>query len=96
MKRAFAKACEKAKIAGIRFHDLRHTFGTRLAEASESVHRIAELMGHSNIQMTMRYVHAVAAGKHEAVERLVGYREKICAKFVPEAEEQATRPALSA
>jgi len=96
VKQAFAKACEKAKITGLRFHDLRHTFGTRLAEAGESVHRIAELMGHSNVQMTMRYVHAVAAGKHAAVERLVGYRENICTKFVSEAEEQALGPALSA
>ena len=76
----FKKACELAGIYGFRFHDLRHTFGTRLAEAGESLHRIAELMGHSNIQMTMQYAHAVASGKHEAVERLVNYKEKVCPK----------------
>jgi len=90
VKRSFAKACERAKIVGLRFYDLRHTFGTRLAEAGESIHRIAELMDHTDIQMTMRYVHAVAAGKHAAVERLVGYRENICPKIVPKAKEQAS------
>jgi hypothetical protein len=53
-------------------------------------------MGHSNIQMTMRYVHAVAASKHAAVERLVGYSERDRCKIVAEAKEQAGEPALSA
>lgn len=89
VKRSFKKACELAGINGLRFHDLRHTFGTRLAEAGESLHRIAELMGHGNIQMTMRYAHAVASGKRAAVERLVGYQERVCPKFVPNEKRQA-------
>ena len=95
VKRSFAKACEKAGLVGFRFYDLRHTFGTRLAEAGESLHRIAELMGHTDIQMTMRYVHAAAAGKHAAVERLVGYREGGSTEFLPKAEEPPRRTALS-
>lgn len=89
VKRSFAKACELARLEGFRFYDLRHTFGTRLAEGGESLHRIAELMGHTDIQMTMRYVHAVAAGKHAAVERLVGYSERDRCRIVAEAKEQA-------
>lgn len=96
VRTAFKRACELAGIKGLRFHDLRHTFGTRLAEAGESLHRIMELMGHSSIQMTTRYAHAVASGKHAAVERLTSYQEKDCPNFVPNEERQAMRPAVSA
>lgn len=95
VKRSFAKACKKAKLEGFRFYDLRHTFGTRLAEAGESLHRIAELMGHSNIQMMMRYAHAVASGKHAAVERLASYGENPGHKSVTKAKEPPTLTALS-
>ena len=95
VKNAFKKACGLAGIDGLRFHDLRHTFGTRLAEAGESLHRIAELMGHSNIQMTMRYAHALAGGKHAAVERLVGYQETDCPKIVPNEKQPTARLAVN-
>lgn len=81
IKNGFTAACEAAGIRNFRFHDLRHTFGTRLAEAGEPLHRIAELMGHADIKMTARYVHAIAAGKHAAVERLVTNRCEIVAAF---------------
>jgi integrase len=65
---AFKKALTEAKIDDFRFHDLRHTFGTRLGDRSVSPFIIAELMGHSNIQMTARYTHPTEAGKRAAVE----------------------------
>jgi integrase len=37
---------------------LRHTFGTRLADAGLDVVKIKELMGHASIVTTMRYIHA--------------------------------------
>ncbi len=46
-------------LAGItrrfRFHDLRHTFGCRLASGGVSIQVIARVMGHSSVQMTERY-----------------------------------------
>jgi integrase len=50
----------KAKaIAGIsrpfRFHDLRHTFASRLASAGVSIQVIAKALGHSNTAMAERY-----------------------------------------
>ena len=41
----------------LRVHDLRHTFGTRLGDSGASPYEIARLMGHSNVQTSMRYVH---------------------------------------
>lgn len=39
-------------------HDLRHTYGTRLAEAGMPPHEIMALMGHSNLKSVQRYLHA--------------------------------------
>lgn len=75
IKRGWKKACVCAGVTPIRIHDLRHTFGTRLAEAGEPLHRIAELMGHADIRTTQRYVHAAAIGTHAAVERLANRGE---------------------
>jgi hypothetical protein len=52
-------------------------------------------MGHSNIQMTIQYAHAVAAGKHTAVERLVNYQETDCPKFVPNEKQPTLRLAVN-
>ena len=65
---AFKKALVEAKIENFRFHDLRHTFGTRLGERGVSPFIIAELMGHSDIKMTARYTHPTEEGKRAAVE----------------------------
>ena len=48
--------------------DLRATFGTRLAEAGCDAFTIAQLLGHSDIRVTMRYVRAVETSKRVAVE----------------------------
>jgi integrase len=68
IKRAFNAACDHAKITNLHWHDLRHTFGTRLAEAGCSEATIAELMGHTDPKTTRRYTHATDRAKHAAVE----------------------------
>jgi integrase len=64
----FRRACAKAGVDDFRFHSLRHTFGTRLGDADVSLEKIARLMGHSNIKMTMRYVHPTDDGLQRALE----------------------------
>lgn len=56
--------------ADLRFHDLRHTVGTRLAKKGVPVNVIKELLGHSDIKTTMRYVHCANTQLNEAVELL--------------------------
>jgi len=65
---AFRRVCLKAKVFNFRFHDLRHSFGTRLGDADVSLEKIARLMGHSNIRMTLRYVHPTDEALQRAVE----------------------------
>jgi len=51
----FQAALESAKIRNFRFHDLRHTTASLLANSGHSLHEIAELLGHSTIQTTHRH-----------------------------------------
>jgi integrase len=67
------QAITEANIEGhVRIHDLRHTFGTRLADLGENPRTIMELMGHSSIEVTMRYIHTTTQRKLDAVNQL-GY-----------------------
>ena len=61
-----------AELPRIRVHDLRHAFGTGLAENGVDPKTIMELMGHSDLRMTMRYLHTSDEKKKEAVAKL-GY-----------------------
>jgi len=66
------RAClKKAKIKNFRFHDLRHTVGTRLAEKGVPINVIKEILGHSDIRTTMQYIHLVEGAKKEALEKLL-------------------------
>jgi integrase len=53
----FKAACREAGVRPVRFHDLRHTFGTRLAASGESMRTIQEFMGHADIKTTQIYTH---------------------------------------
>ena len=68
-KRGFRTACKLAGIEGLIWKDLRATFGTRLAEAGCDTFTIAQLLGHSDVRVTMRYVRAIEDTKR-AVEAI--------------------------
>src|ERR1051325_5042346 len=95
VKKSFSAACREASITDFRFHDLRHTFGTRLADAGVDVVKIKELMGHASIVTTMRYIHATDQGKRGAIVVLTEYRQKQRHKFVTTEKRQAVQPAVS-
>ena len=56
-------------------YTFRHTYGTRHSQAGTELPVLAELMGHSNIQTTMIYVHAARKQKIEATAKLQAYVE---------------------
>ena len=67
-KATWAGLMKRAGIANFRFHDLRHTFGTRLVKVSPELKTVMELMGHRRIETTMLYVHTDDETKEQAVE----------------------------
>jgi integrase len=56
LRRRYKAALHRAGLRPLRFHDLRHTFGTRVI-AHADIRRVQEWMGHADIQTTMRYLH---------------------------------------
>lgn len=70
VRRVFKPALTKAGIGDFRWHDLRHTFASRLVMAGEDIRTVQELMGHKNITMTMRYSHLSPKHLMGAVQRL--------------------------
>lgn len=57
VNRAFRRALARAGIADFRFHDLRHTFATRLCQAGVNLYVVQRLLGHQDPKMTQRYAH---------------------------------------
>lgn len=72
INKAFAKVLEDAKITGFRFHDLRHTFASRLVMAGVDINTVRELMTHSDIKMTLVYAHLSPDHKAAALEKAFG------------------------
>ncbi|MBV8999997.1 MAG: site-specific integrase [Solirubrobacterales bacterium] len=56
LRRRYKEALSRVGLRPLRFHDLRHTFGTRMI-AKADIRRVQEWMGHADIQTTMRYLH---------------------------------------
>lgn len=61
-----------AKLDDFNFHDLRHTFASRLVQAGIALNTVRELMGHADIQMTQRYAHLAPGTLRAAVQRVAG------------------------
>ncbi|HEY7710593.1 MAG TPA: site-specific integrase [Candidatus Entotheonella sp.] len=67
---AFERAVTQADIPDFTFHDLRHTFASRLVMKGVDLPTVKELMGHKHINMTLRYTHLASDHKQRAVALL--------------------------
>lgn len=70
LHRSFVTACKKAGVQGLRFHDLRHTFASRLDAKGVGIETIRDLLGHSSVVLTQRYTHSNNQLKQQAVDLL--------------------------
>jgi integrase len=61
LRRRYAAALRRAGLRSLRFHDLRHVFGTRMI-AKADIRRVQEWMGHADVQTMMRYLHYAPRG----------------------------------
>ncbi len=75
LKWSFDTALEKAGLAQVRIHDLRHSFASNLVIAGVPLNVVQELLGHKDINMTMIYAHLAPNAKRAAVDLLVDRQE---------------------
>jgi site-specific recombinase XerD len=63
-------ACRRAGLRKIRWHDCRHSFASQLVMGGTPLRQVQEWLGHSTIQMTMRYSHLSPGGGREFMAAL--------------------------
>ena len=68
--REFCEARDRAGIPDFRFHDLRHTFATRLVQRGIDLYKVQRLLGHKTSHMTQRYAHHSPESLREGVNVL--------------------------
>jgi len=70
VRKRFKEALKRARLRSIRFHDLRHTFGTRCAAAGVPPRTLQEWMGHAQLSTTEIYAdYAPSDHENEMAER---------------------------
>lgn len=70
LNRALKKACKRAGVEVRGWHDLRHSFASKLANNGISLQIIQTLLGHSDLKMTQRYAHLEPVTLSEAIKTL--------------------------
>ena len=87
----FDPAVAEAGVKDYTWHKNRHTFASRLAMAGVDIRTIAQLMGHSTIQMSMRYAHLSPDHNQSAVDKLAEFGTKGTPKRTPNRRPKSVR-----
>jgi len=77
----FEAAVRRAGLGDFRWHDLRHTFASRLVMQGVDIRTVQELLGHRSIVTTQRYAHVSSEHLRSAVEKLARKPEPQLALF---------------
>jgi integrase len=86
--KALRRACRRAGVAEIGWHDLRHSFASQLVCASVPLRQVQVWLGHSTIAMTERYAH-LAPGGASAIHVLDGHEVDTPTSARPSARNRA-------
>ena len=66
------RAVIDAELVDFRFHDLRHTTASYLAQNGATLLEIADVLGHKQIEVTKRYAHLCIGHKSSLINRVMG------------------------
>ncbi len=83
LKRSWKRLLSEAEITNFRFHDLRHSFASRLAANGVPLPTIKALMGHAKITTTERYLHATDESKVHAIANSFGAFQELDPRAQP-------------
>lgn len=70
LNKAWYATLKSSGVKGFRFHDMRHTFASRLVQAGVSLKTVFQLLGHSSVVVTERYSHLAPSNLENVVEVL--------------------------
>lgn len=73
-KKGFSAACRRARIEGMRWHDLRHRFASWFVQSSGDLYHLSRLLGHASVQQSARYGHLRTHDLHLALEQVTQKR----------------------
>lgn len=80
LRTRWEEARDAAKLAGFRFHDLRHTAATRILRATHDLAAVAKVLQHKNLKTTQRYAHVIDQDVRDAISagqsRIIPERRK--------------------
>jgi len=74
-------ALGEAKVQDFHWHDLRHSFASRLVQRGVDIYTVKEQMGHAVISVTMRYAHLAPSHLHAAVERIGSVAKSVASEM---------------
>ena len=77
IKKSWKALLQKANIENFTWHDMRHDYASQLVMAGVDLNTVRELLGHSDIKMTLRYAHLAPEHKQAAVMKLSEQRDKL-------------------
>ncbi|HEX8748500.1 MAG TPA: site-specific integrase [Pyrinomonadaceae bacterium] len=73
LNNAHRGAIDRAELKPFRLYDCRHTFATRAVEAGVDLVTLAALLGHSRVQMVLRYAHPTEEHQFNAMKKIEKY-----------------------
>ncbi|MGI9107981.1 MAG: site-specific integrase [Pyrinomonadaceae bacterium] len=71
---AHTSTLKRSKVRAFRLYDLRHTWATRAAMAGVDLVTLAAMIGHSRVQMVMRYAHPTEEHQFNAMKKIEAYK----------------------